>query len=532
MKNEAYARAVVDADDPCADAWYRLLDAARGVDTPCLRDAYARVLARFPLAAEYWAGAIDVEFAAAEFGRAANLFSACLLATRDARLFEKYVAMIRACNPLGPDAERAQTNIQQAFEFAIAHVDVDPGAGRLFADYLAFLRGLRLTPAFGATQQRLALRRVYQIAIATPVDGVERIWDEYLAFEQATDPAVAEEIRAAISHKYVAARTAYRARKYHLAQLSCVGLPRARISSDELARWRAYTEFERGNPQRCEPPAYYTRVCHVYDRVLAPLYLVPEMWHEAARFCADNERPDDALAYYRRGCAALPRCEALHFAYADFCEATNRPESAREIYDALWKRCGTPRVHIARMRFERRAGDIPRARRALLDAMASPTCAPEVYLHGARMELFAVRAPLKALAILEAGMTRHAGAPGYAIEAARLAQTMHDDAKVRSILDRALAAAPGYGAAVRAFYAEFERDYGSRASLARVVGEDAMHALADDDAVPPEVQALLASIQHISVPRPPEAVVEYATSRLVSAPMDVFRERHQLNKNM
>ena len=67
---------------------------------------------------------------------------------------------------------------------------------------------------------------------------------------------------------------------------------------------------------------------------------------------------------------------------------------------------------------------------------------------------------------------------------------------------------------------------------ARVVGEDAMHALADDDAVPPEVQALLASIQHISVPRPPEAVVEYATSRLVSVPMDVFRERHQLNKNM
>lgn len=536
MKNEAYAaaRAAVDADDADANAWYGLLDAARALGTPCTRDAYARVLRRFPLDAAHWGFAIDVELGAAEFGRAANLFSECLLATRDAALFEKYVAMVRACNPLEPDAGRAQANVQQAFEFAIAHVDVDPGAGRLFAEYIAFLRNIQFTLAFGQTQQRLALRRVYQTAVAASVDGVERFWGEYLDFEQQTDPAVAEDIRAAISHKYVAARTAYRARKYHLDRLSRAGLPRA-VGAEEVARWRAYAEFERGNPQRCEPPAYYARVCRVYDRILAPLYLVPEMWHEAARFCADNERADDAIAYYRRGCAALPRSEPLHFIHADFCEAHGRPEAAREIYDALRTRRDTARVHIQRMRFERRAGDIPRARRALLDALASPTCAPDVYLHGARMELFAVRAPQKALAILEAGMARHAGDPAFAIEAARLAQTMHDDAKVRSILDRALAAAPDGAATVRAFYAEFERDYGSRASLARVADAEDTYAIAQrDDAVPPAVQALLASIAHVAVPRPPAAVVEYVAQQLVAAPVptDIFRERHQLRRRI
>src|SRR3989338_1067615 len=382
------------------------------------RAAYAAVLARFPLAADAWHAAVALEMREGAFGRAATLFQQCLLPMRDAALFGLYLDMVGACPGGDMPAE---------FEFAIAHA-ADPAAGRLYARYIAHLRA-HAAPA-------PALRRVYQLAVARPHDGVEALWDEYCRFEADADAAQAETLLAALRHKYVAARATWRARAYHLRNLPRRGLPRR--DPPDAARWRAYLAFEKGNPERLAPDEYYRRVCYAHDYALAALYLDEAAWHEAARFCADSERADDALAYYRRGAAAVPAGETLHFLYAEFCEDRGLPDRARAVYASLLARAPTPLAHIQYMRFELRAHSVPRARAALVAAIADPAGAGPGVAPGARPG----RAPARARAVLNRGLERHAGESAYVAECVALLMATHDDACVRAVLDRAVAATP------------------------------------------------------------------------------------------
>src|SRR3989338_736580 len=64
-----------------------------------------------------------------------------------------------------------------------------PPPGRLSARYMAPRRA-HAAPA-------PALRRVYQLAVARPHDGVEALWDEYCRFEADADAAQAETLLAA-----------------------------------------------------------------------------------------------------------------------------------------------------------------------------------------------------------------------------------------------------------------------------------------------------------------------------------------------
>lgn len=489
--NPEYAlrRAAVDARPADTDAWIVFIEVARMVGTACYRDALTRVVRRFPMAADYWIKAVELEMGIGEFGRAANLFGQCLPTVLDVGLFIKYTEMIKIGNCVEnvdevERVEKSRDNIQRAFEFAIARVGVDPvsqvffepGSGRLFLQYIEFLKHVPATRTFSEAHRTVALRKVYQMAVTCPIDHIEDIWAEYDEFEMRRDPVLAAEIQKTFSGKYMAARANRRERHNHLARLDRHGLPRARNGGEEIEdtirRWKNYVAYEAKNPMRYDPAKYYRRMCFVYNQAAGPLYLVPEIWHDAAQFCAHsdgNTAVDDAAAFYNRGMAALPECPLIGFLTAEFFEDRNMHDRARDVYTRLIKNCDTPVVHIQRMRAERRMGLAKGARQALVDAMKSKNCTYHVYVHGARMEYHANKQPEKALAIFEAGMQHYAGVQAYIVEYIRFLTCLNDENKLRALFEHALCTLPTTDCAdVWTMWEEFEYNYGGRREILRL----------------------------------------------------------------
>lgn len=121
------------------------------------------------------------------FVEAEQLFSKSLLSVPNVKLWTVYLDYIRRRNDLSSDTTgQARQTITQAYEFVIDNIGVDKDSGRIWSDYVQFVRSApgQIGGSNWQDQQKMdQLRKIYQRAICMPIPNVTTLWKEYDQFE-------------------------------------------------------------------------------------------------------------------------------------------------------------------------------------------------------------------------------------------------------------------------------------------------------------------------------------------------------------
>lgn len=121
------------------------------------------------------------------FYAAEQIFSKALLIVPNVRLWSVYLDYIRRRNDLTNDsAGTARQTIQDSFEFVLGNVGIDRDSGKLWQEYVEFIRSApgQIGGTTWQDQQKMdRLRKAYQRAICVPMSAVNNLWKEYDQFE-------------------------------------------------------------------------------------------------------------------------------------------------------------------------------------------------------------------------------------------------------------------------------------------------------------------------------------------------------------
>ena len=102
-------------------------------------------------------------------------------------LWSLYLDYIRRRNNLVTDVGgKARSTVSQSYEFVLNNIGIDRDSGRIWQDYVAFIKsgpGVVGGSDWQGQQKMDHLRKVYQRVICIPVNGVEAMWKEYDSFE-------------------------------------------------------------------------------------------------------------------------------------------------------------------------------------------------------------------------------------------------------------------------------------------------------------------------------------------------------------
>lgn len=116
-----------------------------------------------------------------------KIFQRTLLQIPHIQLWSMYLDHIRRHNNVTTDASgEARKIIHQAYDLALQHVGLDKDSGKLWQDYVQFIKSGPGTIGGGnwQDQQKMdTLRKIYQRAICVPTQSTHILWKEYDTFE-------------------------------------------------------------------------------------------------------------------------------------------------------------------------------------------------------------------------------------------------------------------------------------------------------------------------------------------------------------
>ncbi|KAG0137661.1 hypothetical protein HOY82DRAFT_646849 [Tuber indicum] len=337
------------AEDPKGDidAWLALIeDQMKKGKMDDVRAVYDRFFVVFPAAADQWISYVKMELANNELQHVERIFQRSLFNVPNVELWSMYLDYIRCQNNLTTDpGGNARAVVTQCFEFVLNHVGFDRGAGRIWTEYIEFVKGLPGTVSGSGwqDQQKMdTLRKVYQRAVAMPVEEVELLWKEYNRFEQGLNMLTAKDHLQEYSPMFMTAR-------YCLIKLSNITKG---LRLDTLSRlppapgyegyqdyiwqvelWKRWIQWEKGDPlvlAKEDPAALRTRILFVFNQALMALRFWPEMWFDAAEWCFANGIDNQGLDFLHEGMVANPESCLLYFKYAERLEATTIIEGGEE----------------------------------------------------------------------------------------------------------------------------------------------------------------------------------------------------------
>jgi cleavage stimulation factor subunit 3 len=121
------------------------------------------------------------------FSHAENLFGKSLLSVPNIQLWSVYLNYIRRRNDLTADpVGTARATVAQSYDFVLSNIGIDIESGRLWQEYIQFVRSApgSISGTTWQDQQKMdQVRKAYQRAIAVPMGSVSTLWKEYDAFE-------------------------------------------------------------------------------------------------------------------------------------------------------------------------------------------------------------------------------------------------------------------------------------------------------------------------------------------------------------
>ncbi|KAG0137665.1 hypothetical protein HOY82DRAFT_535356 [Tuber indicum] len=252
------------AEDPKADidVWLALIEEQmKKGKMDDFRAVYEKFFLVFPAAADRWISYVKMELANNELQHVERIFQRSLFNVPNVELWSIYWRERRAV-------------VNQRYEFVLNHVGFDGGAGMIWTEYIEFVKSLPGT-------RMDTLRKVYQRAVATPVQRVELLWKEYNQFEQGLNMLTLSNITN--GHRLDTLSRLPTAPGYEGYQ--------DYIWQVEL--WKSWIQWEKGDPlvlAKEDPPGLRTRILDVFNQALMALRFWPEMWFDAAEWLYDLVR--------------------------------------------------------------------------------------------------------------------------------------------------------------------------------------------------------------------------------------------------
>ncbi|KAK0725379.1 hypothetical protein B0H67DRAFT_598645 [Lasiosphaeris hirsuta] len=314
------------------------------------RQIYDRFLAVFPQAADVWAAYLDMELGMNNFQEAEQIFGKCLMGTPNVNLWTKYLDYIRRRNDLNDSTGQARQTVSHAYEFVINNIGLDKDSGKIWADYIQFLKfgpGTVGGSQWQDQQKMDQMRKAYQRAICVPIANVNTLWKEYDQFEMGLNKMTGRKYLAEKSPSYMSAKSANTALENITRGLRRTSLPRLPPALgfdgdqeylEQVDIWKRWISWEKSDPldlkdDKEQPGLFQKRILYVYNQALMALRFWPEMWVDAAQWCIDNNvttvenkvtKDGNAygLEYLLKGIDANPESVLLALKHADHIEST------------------------------------------------------------------------------------------------------------------------------------------------------------------------------------------------------------------
>jgi cleavage stimulation factor subunit 3 len=108
---------------------------------------------------------------------------------------------IRRMNDTNNDPTgNSRTLVTQAYEFLLSNVGIDRESGRIWLDYIQFLKtvpGVIGGSSWQDQHKSDQLRKAYHRAISTPMTTVNQLWKDYDQFEQTVNKGTVSNIHIA-----------------------------------------------------------------------------------------------------------------------------------------------------------------------------------------------------------------------------------------------------------------------------------------------------------------------------------------------
>lgn len=355
-----------------------------------------------------------------------------------------------------------------------------------------------------------AVRKVYHRALTTPLDGIETLWHEYDAWENALNKLTAAKVLADRSPVYMTARATARDLKDMLSQLNRdeYALP-PRDDADQAARkcwmWQRWVEWEKRNPVALseKSPLLHSRIQYAYQQMLGVLRHYGEVWFDYAGWLKSTGKQEEAESLLAEAVMIFPQDPLLVFAYADHLEeltgqgdlAEDRQmhyrEKARGAYEAFIALLEKPDVsldnsplsndssiesppsapltlaYIQYMNYCRRSDGIAAARAVFTRARKSSQTTFHLFAAAAQMEYHFKKDPVVAGRIYELGMSRFARNGDYVAAYLRHLLLINDEQNARALFERAIATLPANEGLVEIWkcYLDHVFCYGDAASI-------------------------------------------------------------------
>lgn len=123
--------------------------------------------------------------------RVEQLFNRSIANNPHVGLWSTYVNYIRRVHNVTVD-ESKRAVIHQVYEFVLDTVGIDISAGKLWLDYIEFIKsgpGVLGGQGWQDMQKMDMLRKIYQRAVAVPTNATLEIWREYDKFEMGFNKA-------------------------------------------------------------------------------------------------------------------------------------------------------------------------------------------------------------------------------------------------------------------------------------------------------------------------------------------------------
>jgi cleavage stimulation factor subunit 3 len=116
-----------------------------------------------------------------------NIFGRALLTVPNVSLWNVYLNYIRRRNDLITDVSgQARITISQAYDFVLDNIGIDKDSGRIWQDYIQFVKsapGVAGGSSWQDQQKMDQVRSAYQRAINVPMSTLNTLWKEYDQFE-------------------------------------------------------------------------------------------------------------------------------------------------------------------------------------------------------------------------------------------------------------------------------------------------------------------------------------------------------------
>lgn len=287
-----------------------------------------------------WVEHAQMELEENNFQGVEQIFGKCLLQLPNVDMWTTYLDYLRRIHPLINDPDGSKRGIiSQAFELLLDNVGIDPDSGKLWRDYVDFVRsgpGVMGGTGWQDAQKMDLLRKAYQKAVRLPHSELTKLWKEYDNFELGINKATGRKFLQEQSPHYMTARTARTQleQKIHgLDRLSLPTLPPLYGSAGEdefgtqVEKWRSWIGWEKEDPlvlKDEDAAAYRKRIIYAYKQATMQLRFYPAIWFEAASWCFEqggDEFEKQGEEFLDKGIAACPESVLLALKKADRVES-------------------------------------------------------------------------------------------------------------------------------------------------------------------------------------------------------------------